>query len=133
MSTFELASSMILKFVIAAMSIVLSGIVLPWLRDTAIPWLTEKRLYNLCKQFVQAAEKLAESGALAKEDKKKYVVDLLTAKGVLVTEEIEAFIESAVEELDIAINAGMDMIVDEFEYTDGDMDEEDMPTEEAEG
>ena len=35
-----------------------------------IPWLKEKRLYNIVKSFVQAVEKLSETGVIEKADKK---------------------------------------------------------------
>ncbi len=37
-----------------------------------VPWLKEKRLYDIVKQFVRAAEKLATNVTL---DKKQYVID----------------------------------------------------------
>lgn len=65
-----------------------------------VPWLKEKRLYDIVKQFVRAAEKLAANVTL---DKKQYVIDCLTDKGIKVTPAVDALIEAAVEELDIAI------------------------------
>lgn len=65
-----------------------------------VPWLKEKRLYDICRQFVRAAEKLAANVTL---DKKQYVIDCLTNKGIKVTPAVDALIEAAVEELDIAI------------------------------
>lgn len=77
---------------------------LPWLTDTVIPWLKDKRVYSTICRFVRAAEKLAETGAIERADKKSYVVGLLNAKGITVTPEVEAMIESAVLELDLAID-----------------------------
>lgn len=66
----------------------------------AIPWLKNKGLYEMVKHFVRAAEKLAQNCEL---DKKEYVVDCLKRIGVKVTPVVDALIEAAVEELDIAI------------------------------
>lgn len=90
-------------------------IVMPWLRNTAIPWLKEKRLYSMCCQFVRAAEKLADTGAIPSEEKKAYVIELLTKKGIKITPDVNAMIESAVLEMDIAIEEAFGQIVDEFE------------------
>lgn len=127
MSVFELTASAILNLVIAAVSLLFSAVVLPWVRDTAIPWLTDKRLYGICQKFVNAAEKMAGSGIIPKENKNQFVINMLELKGIDVTPEVRAFIESAVQELDIAINSGMGSIFDEFddpteddtEYEDG--------------
>lgn len=119
----EIASG-VLKIILALISIGMSAIVLPWLRDSAIPWLKEKRLYSIVKKFVQAAEKLAETGAIDSISKKEYVVELLRSKGFAVDAELEAFIESAVKELDIAVKDSFMEIVDEFEVND-EIDSED--------
>ena len=65
-----------------------------------VPWLKEKRLYDIVKQFVRSAEKLATNVTL---DKKQYVIDCLTDIGIKVTPAVDALIEAAVEELDIAL------------------------------
>ena len=49
-----------------------------------------------------AAEKQAEAGTIDKATKKRFVVELLEANGITVTPEINAFIEAAVKELDLA-------------------------------
>lgn len=72
------------------------------LKDTGLPWLKEKRLYSIVKKFVEAAEKQAEAGTIDKATKKRFVVELLEANGITVTPEIDAFIEAAVKELDLA-------------------------------
>ena len=51
---------------------------------------------------VTAAEKQAEAGTIDKATKKRFVVELLEANGITVTPEINAFIEAAVKELDLA-------------------------------
>ena len=62
--------------------------------------------YEMDKHFVRAAEKLAQNCEL---DKKEYVVECLQRIGVKVTPVVDALIEAAVEELDIAIGkAGKD-------------------------
>lgn len=79
-----------------------TALVIPWLKDTGLPWLKEKRLYSIVKKFVEAAEKQAEAGTIDKATKKRFVVELLEANGITVTPEINAFIEAAVKELDLA-------------------------------
>ena len=98
----ELAAA-ILKIVIAAIALVGSEIVLPWVKHTVIPYLKDKHLYEKICQYVGAAHKLAESGALPKADKKKYVVAMLAKIGVEVTPEVDAMIESAVNTLDLEL------------------------------
>lgn len=65
-----------------------------------VPWLKEKRLYGIVKKAVNATEKWAENHEI---DKKAFAISILKAGGVKVTPLVEAFIESAVEELDIAL------------------------------
>ena len=64
-----------------------------------IPWLKEKRLYDTVRTLVEAAQKLAENNPL---DKKSWVVAQLRGIGVEVTPFVEAIIESAVKQLDLA-------------------------------
>lgn len=122
----EIASA-ILQIVCAMISILLAAVVVPWLKKSAIPWMKEKQLYGLVKKFVQAAEKLAETGILDRESKKDYVVGLLVQKGYDVNDETEAFIESAVKELDMVIEAGYGEIIEAFE----DKEENDLEVMEA--
>jgi hypothetical protein len=65
-----------------------------------VPWLEEKKLYGIVKKAVYAAEKWAENNDI---DKHAYVVDKLTAAGIKITPVVDAFIEAAVKELDIAL------------------------------
>lgn len=91
----------LLEIVVTVISLVIARYVIPYIKSDLIPWLKEKRLYNIVKRFVQAAEKLAESGVIAKEFKKEKVVKLLEGKGIVVDATIDAFIESCVKELDM--------------------------------
>lgn len=110
----EIAST-ILRIVLALMGILLTAVVIPWIKGSAIPWMKEKQLYGLVTKFVHAAEKLAETGAIDRSAKKDYVVSLLKGKGYEITDETEAFIESAVKELDMAVEFGVGEILDAFE------------------
>ena len=67
-----------------------------------IPWIKEWRIYSFVKKAVRSAEKLAAAGSLDKAEKKNYVIALLENKGIVVNRIVLAFIEAAVEELDIA-------------------------------
>lgn len=72
----------------------------------AIPWLKEHQLYALVQKLVRAAEKQKEAGTLV-IGKKEYVIAMLKAAGVEVTPYVDALIEAAVEELDIALESGI--------------------------
>ena len=87
----------LLEIVFAVLGASFTALVIPWLKDTGLPWLKEKRLYSIVKKFVEAA-----AGAIDKATKKRFVVKLLEANGITVTPEIDAFIEAAVKELDLA-------------------------------
>lgn len=65
-----------------------------------VPWLKEKHLYGTVVKCVQAAEKYAKTHNI---DKKEYVIAVLESKGVTVSVYVDALIESAVQELDIAL------------------------------
>ena len=99
----------LLEFVVSLMLTVVSCFLLPWIRrvaapfirETVVPWLKEKRLYGIVQHFVEAAEKLAENNTI---DKKEYVLNMLRDKGIEITPEIEAYIESAVKKLDLTVN-----------------------------
>lgn len=110
----EIASG-ILQIVLALMGIILTAVVVPWLRGSAIPWMKEKQLYSLVTKFVHAAEKLAETGVIDRVAKKDYVISMLKNKGYDITDETEAFIESAVKELDMAVKFGVGEIIGAFE------------------
>lgn len=101
-----------LRLIYALAGLAITMVVVPWIRDVALPWLEDKRLYNIVCTFVKAAEKLAESGQLSKVDKKSWVIKALEEKGVEMTPEVEAFIESAVKDLDLALQSGWQKILD---------------------
>lgn len=92
----------ILEIILTIISLVIARYVIPYVKNDLIPWLKEKRLLHIIKGFVQAAEKMAESGAIEKADKNNFVIRLLEKRGIVVDETIRAFIESCVKELDIA-------------------------------
>ena len=73
-----------------------------------IPWLKEKHLLGVVKTLVEAAEKLAENQPL---EKKAWVVAQLENLGVKVTPFVEAAIESAVKQLDIAMGTAFNETV----------------------
>lgn len=91
----------ILEIILTIISLTIARYVLPYIKTDLIPWLKEKHIYNIVKRFVQAAEKMAESGIIQKTDKKATVVGFLESKGIVVDKTVEAFIESCVKELDI--------------------------------
>lgn len=91
----------ILEIIITIISLVIARYVIPFIKSDLIPWLKEKHLLNTVKNFVQAAEKLAESGVISKGDKKAKVIELLESKGITFDATVDAFIESCVQELDM--------------------------------
>lgn len=103
----------ILEIVVTIISLVVTYYVIPCIKNDLIPWLKEKRLLGIIKNFVQAAEKMAESGAIEKRDKKNLVIQLLENKGIVITETVEAFIESCVKELDMVGSVIIDGILEE--------------------
>lgn len=92
----------LLDIVLSIIAVILGVYVLPWLKD--------ERIYNQVKIFVKAAEKLAESGIIEKEGKKEKVMELLKGCGINVDEKVEAFIEGAVKQLDLAMSSVIDAI-----------------------
>lgn len=111
----NLILSHVLEIVATIISLVVARYAIPYIKNDAIPWLKEKRVYNMIKTFVQAVEKLAESGAIDKVDKKAKVVELLKQNGITVDETVDAFIESCVKELDILTSVVYEEIVEEGE------------------
>lgn len=114
----ELLVSNVLEIVIAGLFILLTTYVTPWvknvagpfLKNTVIPWLEEKRLYGIVKHFVEAAEKLAENESF---DKKEWVIRKLEEKHVKITPEVEAYIETACKEIDMIVKQTVDTFTEE--------------------
>lgn len=91
----------LLNIVLGIISIVISYYLIPAIKNQLVPWLKEKHLYDIVYKAVLAAEKLGETNQIKKADKKQYVIMLLTKKNIPITYEIEQFIETACEELDL--------------------------------
>ena len=96
--------NIVIEAIFAILSLFFTGVAVPWLIKTGIPWLKDKRLYGIVTVLVKAAEKQREAGALP-IPKYDYVVQMLEAKGIKVTAEVKAMIEAAVKELDIAVDS----------------------------
>ncbi len=120
---FALIMDNLVEFVIAVILAVITCFVIPWVKNTlapliteqVIPWLKEKHLYSVVSRFVKAAEKYNKTNPINKKD---WVIDLLNEKGIPVTPEVEAYIESAVEELDIAIDTTISAVTNTTEHVD---------------
>lgn len=102
----------ILEIIITIISLIVARYAVPCIKNDLVPWLKEKHLHNIVKNFVQAAEKLAESGAISKESKKDKVIELLESKGITVDDTVNAFIESCVKELDVITSVVYEEIVE---------------------
>lgn len=114
------------RVVLTAMAVIITSVLIPWLRKECIPWLKERRLYGLVSTFVQAAEKVYQNMSGAGTDKKQFVIDALRDKGYEITDEIAAYIESAVEELDLFTLSAVSGLADAFndnEWQGGFVDE----------
>lgn len=101
----------LLDIVLAVIAAVVSYVVVPAIKNDLVPWLQEKRLYTMVKTFVQAAEKLAESGAIEKTDRKQTVLNLLEEQGIEVSTSLDALIESCVKELDYVFDTAKETIL----------------------
>lgn len=88
----EILLELIGRVVIAAMGVLLTAVVLPWLK--------EKRLYDDLLRLVAAAEKWAQTHEI---DKHAWVCAALSEAGVEVTPRVERLIEAAVFEIDAAV------------------------------
>lgn len=91
----------IFEIILTIISLVVARYAIPYIKTDLIPWLKEKRLLNIIKNLVKAAEKMAESGAIEKGNKNDFVVSLLEKNGIIVDATVKAFIEGCVKELDI--------------------------------
>ena len=88
----------IISMVVGVVVLIASSVVTAYL----VPWLKNRNLIGVVKTLVEAAEKLSENQPL---DKKKWVITQLEFLGVRITPFVDAAIESAVKQLDIAIGA----------------------------
>ena len=102
----------VLEIIVTIISIVVARYAIPCIKEDLVPWLKEKRLYNTIKKFVQAVEKMAETGVIDKASKKQKVVELLKAEGIVITDTVNAFIESCVKELDLISSTIYEEIVE---------------------
>ena len=101
----------ILEIVITIISLIVARYVLPYIQNDLIPWLKEKRIYNIVRNFVQGVEKMAEAGIIDKANKKAKVIELLEKNGIVINAVVDAFIESCVKELDIVTSFAYDEIM----------------------
>lgn len=106
-------TGVIVDAIIAICGLIFTGVFIPWVKQTGIPWLKEKRLYNLASLFVKAAEKQTEAGTLT-TPKLEYVMKRLEEKGYQITPEVRAVIEAAVKDLDIAVDGAIGVLGDVF-------------------
>ena len=108
----------VVRVVSCLISILVSAVVIPWLKNTVVPYLKDRHLYSMVCKFVMAAEKMADVGTIEKDTKKTFVLDMLRSRGVTITGEVEALIEAAVEELDLETMEAVGGIVDVFSDDD---------------
>lgn len=101
----------LLDIVVSVLSIIVSYYLIPAIKNDLVPWLKEKHIYDMVYKFVQATEKLAETGVIEKKDKKAEVIRLLKEQGIEITDAVDAAIESAVKELDLITSTVKDEIV----------------------
>ena len=99
------------KLVFAIIGVLLLRYILPWIKQQV--W------YSAIKWLVNAAEKIAESGQISKDYKKKYVIRLMQMLRIPVNDFTSALIEAAVKELDML----EDKIKDYFDNESGDSPE----------
>lgn len=84
--------SILVGIVIVALAIAVVAVVFPWLKSKGLMWILDI--------LVSAAEKLAENQPI---DKKAWVLAQLSGLGVKTTPFVEACLEAAVKQLDIAM------------------------------
>lgn len=106
-------TDVVVDAILTICGLVFTGVFIPWLVKTAIPWMKEKHLYTVVITFVKAAEKMASAGTLP-VPKLDYVVQMLEERGITVTAEVRAMIEAAVQDLDIAIEGAVGQLGDIF-------------------
>lgn len=113
------------KLVFAVIGVLLLTYILPWLKQQV--W------YSAIKWLVNAAEKLAESGQISKDYKKKYVLRLMQLLRIPVNDVTSALIEAAVKELDMLEDKIKDYFDDEPEGGDSGETEEGKESQEEPG
>lgn len=106
-------TGVVVDAIITICGLVFTGVCIPWVVKTGIPWLKERHLYNIITTLVKAAEKMANAGSLT-TPKLDYVVQMLEKKGITITPEVRAMIEAAVQDLDIAIDGAIGQLGDIF-------------------
>lgn len=87
-----------LYIVMSLAVVVVTRYLVPYLK-ARLSAANQEELIHLIENLVQAAEQLF-AGEKMGEQKKEYVVNALSEKGVLITESVNAMIESAVYSLD---------------------------------
>lgn len=109
-------------FIAAALRLVLLGVtilftkhILPFVKNTLLPYLEQKSTFNTIRVLVRAAEKKGETGVIPKDKKKIWVIGGLEALGITVTDLERDMIEAAVEELDNMGQAILDTIIGELD------------------
>lgn len=102
----------VLEIILTIISVVIARYAVPYIKTDLIPWLKERHLLGIIRKFVQAAEKMAESGLIEKASKKDFVVSLLKNNGISVSETVDVFIESCVKELDMASSVVYETIME---------------------
>ena len=102
-----------IEYLIKALFLFLGGVVTYYVKTVVIPWMNDKEIYTTVKRYVQAAEKLASTGEISSgAEKKNFVLALLRKKGLHCTPEVEALIESAVQELDQLKKQATEALID---------------------
>ena len=91
-------------------TIIVSAYIIPAIKESLVPMLREKRLYDLVYKAVMAAEKLGATDQIKKADKKGYVISILKKKGIAITPEVESLIETACAALDLIAETTFDTI-----------------------
>lgn len=110
---YDTISEDIFEIIIKVLALVIACYVIPFIKNEAIPWLKDKRMYEIVKKLVEGAEKMAESGTIKKFDKKETVIKLLKKKGIVVSDEVDMLIEACVKELDLIVNTTITEIKNE--------------------
>lgn len=103
----------VLNIVLASITLVVSKYVIPYIKNDFIPLLKEKRMYFTVRNLVEAAEQMAKAGIIEKSFKKDKVIELLTAKGIEVTSNVEAIIEACVKAMNDIKQAAIEEVTKE--------------------